>query len=69
MKDEQEHVSFADESLVLSTLEHDQLVAARREPLPRRPLKGGELVLAWALRLYLLFMLVVVCWQAWVAVR
>lgn len=69
MKDEQEHVSVADESLVLSTLEHDQLVAARREPLPRRPLKGGELVLAWALRLYLLFMLVVVFWQAWTAVR
>lgn len=65
----QQHVSDADAGFVLSTLEHDQLVAAKREPVPRRKLKGGELVLAWALRIYLLFMLVVVCWQAWQAVK
>ena len=66
---QQEHVSDADAGFVLSTLEHDQLVAAKRAPLPRRKLKGGELVLAWGLRIYLLFMLVVVFWQAWIAVR
>jgi len=65
----QEHVSDADAGFVLSTLEHDQLVAAKREPVPRRRLKGGPLVLAWALRVYLVFMLLVVCWQAWLAVR
>ncbi len=69
MKDEHEHASLAETSLVLSTLEHDQLVAAKKEPVPRRKLRGGALVLAWALRLYLVFMLVVVFWQAWIAVR
>jgi hypothetical protein len=68
-KAEHEHVSQADTSLVLETLEHDQLVSAKREPVPRRRLKGGELALVWALRLYLVFMLVVVFWQAWIAVR
>jgi hypothetical protein len=69
LKGEQEHASFSDTSLVLSTLEHDQLVAAKREPVPRRKLKGLELVLAWALRLYVVFMMVVVIWQAWLAVK
>jgi hypothetical protein len=64
-----EHVSSADTSMVLETLEHDQLVAARRAPIPRRQLKGGELALLWALRLYLVFMFVVVCWQALIATR
>ncbi|HEY1499890.1 MAG TPA: hypothetical protein VGF88_09950 [Acidobacteriaceae bacterium] len=66
---QQEHVSDADAGFVLSTLEHDQLVAAKRAPLPRRRLKGGELWLAWGLRIYLVFMLAVVIWQAWIAVR
>ncbi len=65
----QEHVSDADAGFVLSTLEHDQLVASKREPVPRRKLKGIALVLAWALRIYLVFMFVVVCWQAWLAVK
>ena len=69
MKDEHEHASAAETDLVLSTLEHDQLVAAKREPVPRRRLKGGELALVWALRVYLVFMLIVVFWQAWLAVR
>jgi hypothetical protein len=69
LKREHEHASFADASLVLATLEADQLVAAKREPVPRRRLKGGELVLAWGLRLYVIFMLAVVFWQAWTAVR
>jgi hypothetical protein len=64
-----EHVSDADAGLVLATLEPDQLVASKREPIPRRKLKGGELALLWALRVYLIFMLTVVCWQAWLAVR
>lgn len=68
-KVEHEHASLADTSLVLETLEHDQLVSAKREPVPRRRLKRGELALVWALRLYLIFMLVVVFWQAWIAVR
>jgi len=69
MKHEPEQPSFADASLVLETLEADQLVAAKREPVPRRRLKGPELALLWGLRLYVVFMLVVVFWQAWLAVR
>jgi uncharacterized membrane protein (DUF485 family) len=45
------------------------LALAKNVPVPRRQLKGFALVLAWALRLYLVFMLVVVFWQAWIAVR
>ncbi|MGB9031400.1 MAG: hypothetical protein WCC27_14865 [Acidobacteriaceae bacterium] len=66
---EHEHASLAETSLVLSTLEHDQLVGAKKEPVPRRRLRGWQLALVWSLRLYLIFMMVVVCWQAWLAVR
>ena len=64
-----EHVSDADAGFVLSTLEHDQLVAAKNVSVPRRQLRGGELLLLWALRVYLLFMMAVVFWQAWTATR
>ncbi|HEY6446483.1 MAG TPA: hypothetical protein VIY53_08490 [Acidobacteriaceae bacterium] len=64
-----EHVSDAQAGFVLSTLEHDQLVAAKNVSVPRRQLRGGELFLLWALRLYLLFMMAVVFWQAWTATR
>jgi len=52
---------------VLSELEEDQLVEAKITPVPRRRLGRGELVLLWALRVYLIFMMVVVFWQAWTA--
>lgn len=64
-----EHISDAETSFVLSTLEHDQLAAAKRVFVPRRRLRGRELALLWALRLYLIFMLAVVFWQAWTATR
>ena len=64
-----EHVSDADAGFVLSTLEHDQLVVAKNVSVPRRKLRGGELFLLWVLRLYLLFMMAVVFWQAWTAAR
>jgi hypothetical protein len=66
---EHEHASLAETSLVLSTLEHDQLVGAKKEPAPRRRLRGWQLALVWTLRVYLVFMLLVVFWQAWTAVR
>ena len=69
MTEHLEHVSAADTRLVLSELEPDQLVAEKSAPVPRRRLGPGELTLLWALRLYLLFMLAVVFWQAWIAVR
>ncbi len=62
-------ISSADQSLVLSSLEHDQLAKAKKHLIPRRHLKGPELLLVWALRIYLLFMMAVVGYQVWTAVR
>jgi hypothetical protein len=55
----------AEEYLVLSSLEQDQLAQARKQSLPRRPLKRLEVFLLSSLRLYLLFMLAVVIYQVW----
>ena len=60
-------VSNADQSMVLSSLEHDQLVGAKKHHIPRRHFKTTELLILWALRLYLLFMMAVVGYQVWTA--
>jgi hypothetical protein len=60
-------ISSADQRLALSSLEHDQLVHAKKHFIPRRRLRGPELVVLWALRIYLLFMMAVVVYQVWVA--
>jgi hypothetical protein len=62
-------LSNADQTWVLSTLEPDQLVKAKKHPIPRRHLKGPQLVLLWTLRLYLIFMMTVVAYQVWLAAR
>jgi hypothetical protein len=62
-------ISTADQSLVLSSLEHDQLAKAKKHYIPRQHLKGPELLVLWSLRLYLLFMMAVVGYQVWMAVR
>jgi hypothetical protein len=62
-------LSNADQSWILSTLEPDQLVKAKKHPIPRRHLKGPQLVLLWTLRLYLMFMMTVVAYQVWIASR
>jgi hypothetical protein len=59
----------AEQSLVLSTLEHDQLVKAKKHPIPRRHLKGPGLSILWALRVYVIFMMFVVAYQFWIAAR
>ena len=68
---EQTHdlISRADQKLALSSLEHDQLVKAKKHFIPRRHLKGPELAVLWALRIYLLFMMAVVGYQVWIAAR
>jgi hypothetical protein len=58
-----------DQSWVLSSLEHDQLVRAKKHFIPRRHLKGPELAVLWGLRIYLLFMMAVVIYQVWTAAR
>ena len=67
--EEPKHITEEEVGWVLKNLERDQLVQEKSAPVPRRQLRGGELVLVWALRIYLIFMLVVVFWQAWTAVR
>jgi hypothetical protein len=57
------------QELVLSTLEPEQLVKARKQPIPRRTLKGSELIILWSLRIYLVFMMFVVAYQVWAAAR
>ena len=68
-KKEEAHVviSSADQKLALSSLEHDQLVQAKKHFIPRRHLKGPELLVLWALRIYLLFMMSVVVYQVCIA--
>jgi hypothetical protein len=60
-------ISNADQSWVLSSLEPDQLARAKKHPIPRRHLKGPELIVLWSLRIYLLFMMAVVTYQVWLA--
>jgi len=60
-------VSTADQNLVLSSLEHDQLVGAKKHPIPRRRFNAPELAVIWALRIYLIFMMAVVGYQVWTA--
>jgi hypothetical protein len=52
-----------DQELVLSSLEPDQLAALKKKPIPRRHLRGFEKLLLWSLRIYVLFMVVVVIYQ------
>jgi hypothetical protein len=68
-KEDAQSFSSADQDLVLSSLEHDQLVRAKKHFIPRRILKGPELVVLWGLRIYLLFMMAVVVYQVWTAAR
>jgi hypothetical protein len=65
----QDSAILAEEDLVLSTLEPDQLAEAKKVRVPRRRLKGRELLVLWFLRIYLLFMMVVVIYQALTAAR
>ncbi|HTX74561.1 MAG TPA: hypothetical protein VMD29_00055 [Terracidiphilus sp.] len=69
MTQEEKHITGAEAGWILSNLEPDQLALAKNAPVPRRQLRGGELALLWALRVYVVFMMVVVFWQAWTATR
>jgi hypothetical protein len=67
MKSDESLDIASNRSLVLSSLEHDQLANAKKQPISRRKLKGTELFVLWALRAYVLFMMTVVGYQVWIA--
>ena len=68
--EEQKHGSLdPGQELVLSSLEPDQLAAVKKQPIPRRHLRSFEKLLLWSLRIYVLFMIVVVIYQVLAGVR
>jgi hypothetical protein len=55
---------------VLTALEPDQLISTKdHHHCPRRRLTRSEMLLFWALRIYLLFMVGVVIYQIWTSVH
>jgi hypothetical protein len=55
---------------VMTALEPDQLIAAKEQHhCPRRRLTRTEMILFWALRIYLVFMVGVVVYQILTGVR
>jgi hypothetical protein len=62
-----ELISSSDHDMVLASLERGQLAGLKRRPIARRRLTGLARVVVWALRLYLIFMTVVVLYQVWIS--
>jgi hypothetical protein len=68
MTREEHSIDPSEKALVLSSLEQDQL-AGLKQHIPRRQLKGPEVFVLWSLRIYLLFMMAVVIYQALTTTR
>ena len=64
-----EPITSAEQAMVLASLEPEQLAGLKRQPIARRRLTGLALIVVWSLRLYLLFMMVVVIYQVWASGR
>ena len=56
-------ITPAAKDMVLSALETDQLAGVKKRQLPRRRLAGVEVAVLWSLRVYLIFMVVVVVYK------
>jgi hypothetical protein len=59
----------SNQELVLSSLELDQLAGVKKQPIPRRHLRGFEKFALWSLRIYVLFMIAVVIYQVLAGTR
>jgi hypothetical protein len=63
-------VSREELTTVMTELEPDQLISTKEHHhCPRRRLTRAEMLLFWALRIYLVFMVGVVVYQIWTSVR
>jgi hypothetical protein len=62
-------ITSSDQQLVLSSLEPEQLATLKKHIIRRRHLKGPEKFVMWSLRIYLLFMMVVVIYQVWTSLH
>jgi hypothetical protein len=62
-------ITSFDQQLVLSSLEPEQLAGLKKHLIPRRHLRGLEKFVLWSLRIYLLFMVVVVIYQVWTSLH
>ena len=63
-------VSREELTTVMTSLEPDQLISTKEHHhCPRRRLTRAEMLLFWALRIYLVFMVGVVVYQIWTSVR
>lgn len=62
-------ITSSDQELVLASLEPEQLAGLKKHLIPRRRLNGAEKFVMWSLRIYLLFMIVVVVYQVLTSVR
>jgi hypothetical protein len=58
-----EAITSSDQEMVLASLEPEQLAGLKKHLIPRRHLNGPEKFVMWSLRIYLLFMMVVVVYQ------
>lgn len=62
-------ITSSDQELVLASLEPEQLAGLKKHLIPRRHLRGFEKFVLWSLRIYLLFMIVVVLYQVWTSLH
>ena len=62
-------ITSSDQEMVLSSLEPEQLAGLKKHLIPRRHLNGTEKLVMWSLRIYLLFMIVVVVYQVLTSVH